>query len=137
MARQIFAFEQPTRFIVGTVGQPGEREFYLQAVEEQRVVTVGVEKMQVVLLAQRLGELLDEADKRLGAEIPEDVTAVVDTGPMVTPVDEEFRVGTLALVWDSADQTVLVEALAADDDDVSEDERDLLRVRLSPAQAKA
>ena len=137
MARQVFTFDQPTRFIVGTVGQPGEREFFLQAVEDDRVVSVGLEKVQVALLAQRLGELLNEADKRLGADIPEDVTALIDNEPMVSPVDEEFRVGTLGLVWDSADQTVLVEALAGDEEDAPEDERDLLRVRLTPAQAKA
>ncbi|HEX3731708.1 MAG TPA: DUF3090 family protein [Mycobacteriales bacterium] len=137
MSRQVFAFERPTRFIVGTVGQPGEREFYLQAVEQQRVVSVGLEKVQVALLAQRLGELLDEAGKRLGADIPADVTDLVDTDPMVSPVDAEFRVGTLGLVWDSANQAVVVEALAVDEEEVPEEERDLLRVHLTPAQAKA
>ncbi len=137
MARQVFAFDKPNRFVVGTVGQPGEREFYLQAVQEQRVVSVALEKVQVALLAQRLGELLNEASKRLGAEVPEDVTDLVDNEPMVSPVDEEFHVGTLGLVWDTADQSVLVEALAVADDEVPEEERDLLRVRLTPGQGRA
>ncbi len=137
MARQVFTFDTPDRFIVGTVGQPGDREFYLQAVQEQRVVSVRLEKAQVALLTQRLGELLNEAGKRLGADIPDDVTELVDSEPMVSPVEEEFRVGTLGLIWDTADQSVLVEAVAIADDDVPDTDRDLLQVRLSPAQARA
>ncbi len=137
MARQVFTFDKPSRFVVGTVGQPGERDFYLQAVQEQRVVSVALEKVQVALLVRRLGELLSEAGKRLGAEIPDDVSDLIDNEPMVSPIDEEFRVGTLGLVWDTADQSVLVEALAVADDDVPDEDRDLLRVRLTPAQARA
>ncbi len=137
MARQVFTFEEPTRFIVGTVGQPGEREFYLQAVQDQRVVSVALEKAQVALLAQRLGELLAEASKRLGALVPSDVAELVDHEPMASPVEEEFRVGALSLIWDTAAHTVLVEALAAGSDDLPDNERDLLRVRLTPAQARA
>ena len=29
--RQIFFFDPPDRFVAGTVGQPGDRTFYLQA----------------------------------------------------------------------------------------------------------
>ncbi|HET9187201.1 MAG TPA: DUF3090 family protein, partial [Acidothermaceae bacterium] len=31
MPRQIFVFDPPERLVVGTVGQPGERTFFLQA----------------------------------------------------------------------------------------------------------
>lgn len=137
MARQLFAFEEPRRFIVGTVGEPGERVFYLQAADEQRTVSVVLEKIQVVLLAQRLDELLDEAERRLGVAIPEDVSDLVDNEPMANPVEEEFRVGALGLIWDAPNQSVLVEAIAADDEGLPDDERDILRVRLTPAQARA
>ena len=30
MPNQLFDFNQPERFLIGTVGVPGEREFYLQ-----------------------------------------------------------------------------------------------------------
>jgi len=29
--RQVYLFDRPTRFVAGTVGQPGDRTFYLQA----------------------------------------------------------------------------------------------------------
>ena len=33
MARQIFMFDKPSRFIAGTVGEPGDRTFFLQATD--------------------------------------------------------------------------------------------------------
>ena len=33
MARRVYNFENPDRFVAGTVGQPGSRTFYLQARE--------------------------------------------------------------------------------------------------------
>jgi len=54
MPRQIFHFERPSRFIAGTVGAPGGRSFFLQAVDGNRVVSVALEKQQVEVLADRL-----------------------------------------------------------------------------------
>ena len=49
MAPSEYFFPAPDRFIVGTVGLPGDRTFYLQAKEADRVVTVALEKEQVEL----------------------------------------------------------------------------------------
>src|SRR4051812_44560006 len=103
MPRQVYAFEPPERFVAGTVGQPGERTFYLQASGGGRTVSVVLEKLQVAILAERLGELLDEAARRLGAEIPDLPQDALDLEPLITPLDEEFRVGTLGLAWDNDD----------------------------------
>ena len=37
MPRAIHVFRTPDRFVAGTVGQPGNRTFYLQAVHDNRV----------------------------------------------------------------------------------------------------
>ena len=74
MARRLFVFENPDRFVAGAVGQPGSRTFYLQAREGTRVITVALEKVQVALLAERLTELLAEVRSR-GADVPEDPPA--------------------------------------------------------------
>ncbi|MFN2561052.1 MAG: DUF3090 family protein, partial [Jatrophihabitans sp.] len=68
--RQLFLFERPSRFIAGTVGTPGERAFYLQAVDGNRIVSVALEKQQVVILADRLEQLLDEIVARTGTALP-------------------------------------------------------------------
>ena len=68
MAGREFAFDPPDRFVAGTVGQPGERTFYLQASGSGQAVSVALEKLQVSALAERLDELLDEVRRRQGAD---------------------------------------------------------------------
>jgi len=62
----VYSYDPPERFVAGTVGQPGERTFYLQASASGRVTSVALEKFQVSLLAERLDELLDEVVRRTG-----------------------------------------------------------------------
>ena len=71
MSRVIHVFRQPERFVAGTVGEPGDRSFYLQAIEDSRTVSVLLEKQQVSVLAERIGALLTEITRRFGAGVPE------------------------------------------------------------------
>jgi len=143
MTQQVFSFEPPERFVAGTVGVPGERTFFLQARGNGRVVSVVLEKVQVSLLAQKLEELLAEAHRRFGVDVPEEVESADDNEPLETPLDEEFRVGTLGLSWDGDSGTVVIEAIAAGEyeaEEPTEDELatlDRLRVRLTPAATRA
>ena len=124
MARRVYAFENPDRFVAGAVGQPGSRTFYLQAREGTRVVTVTLEKVQVALLAERLTELLAEVRSR-GADVPEEPPAdAVDRAPLEEPLVETFRVGTMAIVWDGDDETVVVEAREITEDEGEEEAPD-------------
>jgi uncharacterized repeat protein (TIGR03847 family) len=151
MTHQVHAFEPPERFVAGTVGEPGDRTFFLQARGGGRVVSVALEKVQVSLLAEKLEELLTEASRRFGVELPDaPVLAVHDNEPLDTPVDEEFRVGTLGLAFDVDSTTVVIVAIEAgegdaevdlgaeddpdddDDEDEPDDDLDRLRVRLTP-----
>lgn len=113
MPRQVFLFDPPERFVAGTVGQPGDRTFYLQATGAGRTVSVALEKVQVVVLAERLGELLEEVRRRGVGEVPAVAPRELeDTAPLDAPVEEEFRVGTMGLAWDGETAKVVVEALA-------------------------
>ncbi|HEU0130743.1 MAG TPA: DUF3090 domain-containing protein [Mycobacteriales bacterium] len=142
MPRQVFSFDQPDRFVAGTVGQPGQRTFFLQATDGERVTSVALEKTQVQVLAERLADLLDEVRRR-GADAPvEAPPGLEDVAPLDQPILEEFRAGTLAIAWDGEDGMVVVEAHemtdaqdAEDDDETAEG--DLLRVRITPAFARA
>ncbi|GGP53798.1 DUF3090 family protein [Saccharothrix coeruleofusca] len=121
MARVIHVFRQPDRFVAGTVGQPGERTFYLQASEESRLVSVALEKQQVAVLAERIGSLLEEVHRRFGAEVPAEVPDDLrDTEPLVVPVEEEFKVGTMGLGWDAESRAVVIELLAITEEEVDE-----------------
>jgi uncharacterized repeat protein (TIGR03847 family) len=63
---------------------------------------------------------------------------------LITPVDAEFRVGTMGLGWDSEAQTVVVELLAVTDTefdasvvlDDAEEGPDAVRVFLTPESAR-
>jgi uncharacterized repeat protein (TIGR03847 family) len=153
MPRQIFTYDPPDRFVAGTVGEPGSRTFFLQATEGGRTTSVALEKQQVSVLAERVEALLDEVVRRTGGEasVPAITPAEVeDTAPLTPPIEEEFRVGTMALAWDGDDEVVVIEAQAVtEDDDTEEGEDDLplieddedgpplLRVRLSGTAARA
>src|SRR5690242_8732386 len=117
MAGQLFEFDPPDRFVAGTVGQPGERTFYLQASGGGRLVSVALEEVQVAALAEKVDELLDEVRRRQGegSVIPAaGGRELEDVAPLDTPIEEEFRVGTLALAWDDDTSSVLIEAQSAD-----------------------
>jgi uncharacterized repeat protein (TIGR03847 family) len=146
MPRRRYIFDPPERFIAGTVGQPGARTFFLQARDGSRIVSVALEKVQVAVLADRLGQLLGELDRRGVAPGSEPAAATVDSAPLDEPINEAFRAGSLTLGWDGDDEVVLVEARAQDedgeaidpddDDDEDEDGPDLLRVRMTASAAR-
>ena len=47
MAILVHRYDAPDRFVAGTVGSPGERTFFLQAREGNRITSVACEKQQV------------------------------------------------------------------------------------------
>lgn len=143
----VYSYDPPDRFVAGTVGQPGERTFYLQATATGRVTSVVLEKGQVSQLAERLDELLDEVLRRSGgsAAIPAVAPdALADDGPLEQPVMEDFRVGAIALAWDGDSERVIIEAQEMSDEpleplaeDLPEDSPGILRVTISAAAARA
>ncbi|MFC4587200.1 DUF3090 domain-containing protein [Sphaerisporangium corydalis] len=143
----VFDYDPPDRFVAGAVGQPGSRAFFLQARGQGRVTTVGLEKFQVAVLADRLDELLDEVLRRSGGTAPVPAMAPVelaDQAPLDLPLDEDFRVGTMALAWDPDTSQVVIEAQEAGEDDEEPPEVDpdrpesaVLRVHISAAAARA
>ena len=143
----VFYYDPPDRFVAGSVGQPGDRTFYLQATSAGRVTSVVLEKFQVSLLAERIDELLDEVLRRTGAadDIPETApSALKDDGPLDLPLTEDFRVGAIALAWDSDGDRVVIEAQEESEapveplsDDIPVDGPGVLRVRITPSAARA
>jgi uncharacterized repeat protein (TIGR03847 family) len=120
----MFIFDPPDRFVAGTIGQPGSRTFFLQARRSGQVVSVILEKVQVAVLAERLGVLLDELEER---GVTSAGTAPADDQPLDEPINEAFRATTLTLGWDGDAERILVEARAgteSDEDDEDEDDAD-------------
>jgi uncharacterized repeat protein (TIGR03847 family) len=146
----VHSFDPPERFVAGTVGEPGDRTFFLQAREGGRVVSVALEKQQVVALSERMDQLLDElmqADTR-GVVPAVPPVALEDSEPLEQPIVEEFRAGTMTLSWDPDDERIVVEVFPYTeaavvspeqvDEDLEEPEpEELLVVRLPAAAARS
>lgn len=137
----VFDYDPPERFVAGAVGQPGSRTFFLQARAAGRLTTVALEKFQVAALADRLEELLDEVLRASGGTAPVPAVAPVeltDDGPLEQPIEEDFRVGAMALGWDAEAGRVVIEAQElTDGDDPGSPEPAVLRVRVTAGVARA
>lgn len=139
-------FDPAGRFVAGTVGDPGQRAFYLQAADGTRLITVALEKQQVALLAERILEMLDRLAPEPAASDAGPVV-VEDTDPLKTPFDEDWRVQTLALSWNDDRGVMIIECHDHDPEEVDEPaeqadpesilDRNSLRVILEPHSARA
>jgi len=162
MSIVVHSFDQPDRFVSGTVGPPGQRTFFLQAKEGNRVTSVALEKQQVSILAERVDLLLDQALRESGGEatIPAMAPAGSHDGdPLDQPIVEEFRVGTITLSWEGtsnlvvielfpmSEEAVVSESVTADDEDaeaapevdlaIEVEASEVLIVKMEPAYARA
>ena len=151
MATVIHSFDPPERFVAGTVGPPGQRTFFLQARTGTRVTSVSLEKQQVLVLAERIEELLDELIRNGEGEstIPAVAPVDLDDGaPLEQPIVEEFRAGTMTLAWDAADERIVVEVFPYTEESVVEpgtpeeeiddpEPEEMLVVRVSAGLARA
>jgi len=147
----IHEYDPPDRFVAGTVGQPGERTFFLQARSGVRLTSVALEKQQVQVLAERVDELLDQviqSESTQGVVPAMTPVGLDDNEPLDQPIEEEFRAGTMTLSWDPNAERVVIEVfpyteeavLAPDQvgEEVVEPEPDeIFLVRLSAAAARA
>jgi uncharacterized repeat protein (TIGR03847 family) len=143
MPALIHQFDWPDRVVVGTVGVPGSRTFYLQVRDGARTASVALEKEQSAVLAEKIDEILDAlmADEQNRFSVPADTPdELVDNDPLDQPVQEEFRAGLLRLGWDPSTAQVVVEAFPFDetaDADAEPDPSEMLLVRMPVGTARA
>lgn len=101
-------------FVAGTVGPAGERAFFIQATAGTQVVTLKVEKQQVIALAEYLANML--------TDLPEPTAdAVPPAAPLSTPVEPEWAVASMGVAYvESRDRVALwAEQLMLNEDDDS------------------
>ncbi len=148
MPTVVHEFDWPDRVVVGTVGRPGSRTFYLQVRTGARIASVALEKEQSAVLADTIDELLDSlaADEDTHVHVPTETPAeLVDDEPLDQPVEEQFRAGALRLGWDPRTAQVVIEAYPIvvadedeDEDDADDDEpTEMLLVRIPVGTARA
>lgn len=90
-------------FIVGTIGQPGEREFFLQAKFRGAIHSFAVDKLQVTALADRMALLIGEL--KSASYRFENVPVV----QLEVPLIPEFQVGVIGIVWLAEKEEILLD----------------------------
>ena len=141
---RIFLFDPVERFVVGTVGLPGERTFFIQARTGSRLVSVSLEKAQVAAIADRVLQILREI--RLSEPLTVIERVGYDDQPLESPIDEEFRVGVIGLAYVSDRRLIEIDLQAITDSDNADDElleidtsseQDILRVLMTLGYAES
>jgi uncharacterized repeat protein (TIGR03847 family) len=141
---RIFLFDPVERFVVGTVGIPGERTFFIQARTGSRLVSVSLEKAQVAAIADRVLQILREI--RLSEPLTVIERVGYDDQPLESPIDEEFRVGVIGLAYVSDRRLIEIDLQAITDSDNADDElleidtssdQDILRILMTLGYAES
>jgi uncharacterized repeat protein (TIGR03847 family) len=150
MSTIVHEFDWPDRVLIGTIGVPGARTFYLQVRAGSKLVSVSLEKEQSALLSEKIDEILDQLMVTDGNpfSVPTSTPVeLVDNDPL-EPVSEEFRTGVMSLGWDPSTVQIVIEAapLVLEDESVfdestfeelSVEPAELLRVRIPVGAARA
>ncbi len=119
MNKQPLIFLPATVLRFNAIGVPGERTFFLQGGDADRLVTLLVEKVQVQVMAVGMIRMIDGIESELFDH--EKSPAVYDEAEMqlALPVDPLFRVDEVALGYD-ADKDLFLLQVA---EEGAEDER--------------
>jgi len=149
MPTRLHEFAWPDRVVIGTIGLPGARTFYLQVRSGKQIVSIALEKQQSALLAEKIDEILDQLITVEGNpfSVPTSTPIELVDNDQLEAVQEQFRTGAMSLGWDPTTAQVVIEAypitdVDADDNDDSLDEDgpdvpEMLLVRMPVGTARA
>jgi uncharacterized repeat protein (TIGR03847 family) len=134
---RVIELDPVDRLTAGAIGEPGKRVFYLQARQEDRVVTIVLEKQQVELLAASLVEILARAGRETGEGPSEEEMDLEE------PVVPEWRAGRISIGYDEDRDMILLEAEEVGGTEEEEEEEiepppgELGRIRLWASREQA
>ena len=144
MTSRILLFDPVERFVAGTVGQPGERTFFIQARTGSRLISVSLEKTQVQAMSERLTYMIREIKQSDPTIVIQRLTR--DDAPLETPIEEEFRIGVIGIAFDASRELIQIDLQAVSEGDEEEPEfidvddltgdQDIMRVLISPSMAE-
>ena len=149
MPTRVHEFSWPDRVVIGTVGVPGARTFYLQVRTGKQIASIALEKQQAAQLAEKIEEILDQLITLEGNpfSIPKGTPIELVDNDQLEAVQEQFRTGAMTLGWDPTTAQVVIESypitdVDADDNDESVDENsadvpDMLLLRMPVGTARA
>jgi uncharacterized repeat protein (TIGR03847 family) len=117
MPRIVYRHQPTSRFIVGTIGQPGERQFFIQVKSESGINSLAVEKSQVIALVDRFEELIKELRRSKMAALADLAEKpVVDDLPLELPIEQDFQIGIISIAWESELVSINIQAASQGDE---------------------
>lgn len=122
MPRIIYRHNSPDRFIVSAIGEPGQREFFIQIVSSDGANTIAVEKEQVRALSDQLLVLISEL--RRGGLISREESSVpgkIDNEPLQIPIEPDFQLGVANIAWIDNKIEITFQAVSSDDQPLLDD----------------
>ena len=126
-----------THITTDAIGQPGKRVFYLQGWQNERTITLIVEKVQIQTLAMGLEQFYAELSQQY-PDLPEAPPDFVEEKMHITPpVDPLFRVGEMGLGYDADKDQVVLVARELVGEEVDPEEAGTVRFWCSRAQIRA
>jgi uncharacterized repeat protein (TIGR03847 family) len=134
MTPEIYDLNPVMHITADAIGPPGQRVFYLQAGQEDTLVTLVVEKEQVEALAISVEQMLEELENRHPQSAGE--MELIGQYDLVLrePIEPLFRVGQMGLGYDEEADMLIVVAQELTDDS---EEMSVARFWASRAQMKA
>lgn len=137
MPRDIYDLKKVQRMTAAAIGLPGERTFYIQARDGERLFTLLCEKEQVAALAEGIQQLLDELDEKHPPSAAPDAVSAQDL-ELEQPLEPVFRVGQLGLGFDQeADALVVVAYQVPESEDADPETLAVARIWVTRSQARA
>lgn len=121
-----------THITIGTVGEPGERVFYLQAAEGDRVFTFKIEKVGAAALAEHLVDLVDDVAQTRG---PDPVEPAPDMA-LRLPIQQDFVIGSISLDFDAERDRIAIVCSELVDDEEAEPAGAEARLLVSRTRAR-
>ncbi len=120
MARHI-EINPANHLTIGTVGEPGNRTFFLQGGRSGEVISLVIEKIQAAAIADSFEELLNDLAREHPAVRRDLQVTVQHDLRLHEPVDPLFRVGNLGLGYNNELERVIVVAyeLVPDEEDAN------------------
>lgn len=98
----------PHHLTVGYTGAPGDRTFYLQAQDDETLLTLRMEKLQVQGIGELLGQLLTRVEDAPATDWDR---AAMDLRP---PIDPRWQVGEISLGVDPDVRRFVIEIVELD-----------------------
>lgn len=126
-----------THITSDAIGQPGKRVFYIQGWQEERTISLIVEKLQIQSLAVGLEQFLAEIAGRF-PDLPEaSAEYIEDKMHIHPPVDPLFRTGELGLGYDAENDLVVLIAREQLSEEQDQNEASVVRFWCTRSQLRA